>query len=164
MPRVCTVCRHPDRQAIDRALISGEAFRYVSERYRLSLAALVRHRDDHVPVALRRAAEAQGLADALDLVAQLKAVNSAAFRVLQEARDAGDGELALKAIDRVVRQLELVAKASGDLPEAPTVNVFLLPEFVAVQTAVVDALSPYPDARDAVVARLLALEGAGLHN
>lgn len=161
MPRVCSVCRHGERQAIDRALIAGETFRYVSQRWGLSLAALVRHRDDHLPVALRKAAEAQGLADALDLVAQLKAVNSAAFTVLQEARQTGDGELALKAINTVVKQLEMVARAGGALPEAPTVNLYVLPEFVEARVVLLRALLPYPDARAAAAEALLALEGAG---
>jgi hypothetical protein len=164
MPRTCTVCRHADRKAVDQALVAGETFRYVSQRYGLSLAALVRHRDDHLPVHLRRAAEAQGLADALDLVNQIRAMNGASIQVLEQARAAGDGELALKAIDRVVRQLELVAKAGGQIDERPQVNLYVLPEFVAVQTAIVEALGPYPEAQQAVVARLLVLDGAGGHN
>ena len=40
MPRHCTACTHPDRQAIDRQLVSGTALRNVPEQFRLRLLPL----------------------------------------------------------------------------------------------------------------------------
>lgn len=157
----CTVCRHAQREAIEKALISGETFRYVSERYTLSLAALVRHRDEHIPEALRRGQGEQDLAHAVDLVAQFKAVNGASIQILHQARQTGDAELALKAVDRVVRQLELVAKAGGQVDDRPQINLYVLPEFVEARVVLLHALLPFPDARAAAAEALLALEGAG---
>ena len=38
---------------------------------------------------------------------QFKVINGATLAVLQAARQSGDGELALKAVDRVQKQIEL---------------------------------------------------------
>lgn len=50
MPRVCTVCTHPDRAAIDLALTAGrDSFRGIARQYRVSPDAVERHRTKHVP-------------------------------------------------------------------------------------------------------------------
>ena len=175
MSQTCTVCRLPaaQRQALDKALLDGEPVRSVASRYvtrtgkPLGRMAVYRHKDECLPDTLRRAKEEGDLAHALDLVAELKAVNSAAFQVLQQARQTGDGELALKAIDRVVRQLELVAKAAGEIDERPqvTVNVLMSSEWLTVRGALLAALRPYTEARAAAAAALLTLEeGSGHRN
>jgi hypothetical protein len=61
---------------------------------------------------------------------------------------------------RVQRQIELQAKLLGDLDERPVINVLVSSEWVAVRTVLLEALSPYPDARAAVASRLVALEDA----
>ena len=60
---------------------------------------------------------------ALDVLQQLKFVNGAALAVLRDAKAAGDGELTLRAIDRVLTsQIELQAKLLGDLDDRPQVS------------------------------------------
>ena len=51
MARTCTVCSHPDRAEIDRALVGGEPCAAVAARYRTELGrmAVQRHRGEHVP-------------------------------------------------------------------------------------------------------------------
>lgn len=48
MPRPCSACAHPDRAAVDAALVAGVSFRTVAGRYGLSEGALHRHRTRHV--------------------------------------------------------------------------------------------------------------------
>jgi len=43
---------------------------------------------------------------------------------------------------------------AGELVAQPTINVILTPEWTAVQTGILVALKPYPDARLAVAASL----------
>ena len=159
MTRVCTVCAHPQRGEIDRLLVGGTAlYRNIAERFGLSVAALFRHRTDHLPAALVQAAGAEEVKQALDVVQQLKAINGAALRVLRDAQAAGEGELVLKAVDRVCRQIELQAKLLGDLDDRPVVNVLVTPEWVALRGRIVAALAPYPKARLAL-AEVLADAG-----
>ena len=163
MPRTCTVCTHPERKAIDKALVSGEAAtsvaaRYFTKRAKLGRMAVQRHKDEHLPATLVKAAEQEDVRHALDVVQQLKAINAASLEVLRNARDASQGGLALAAVDRIQRQIELQAKLLGELDERAQVNVLVAPEWLLVRSALLEALAPYPEARGAVAARLLALE------
>lgn len=77
-----------------------------------------------------------------------------------ETRYADPRELILKTAARLQGNLELLAKLLGDLDERPHINVLVGAEWQHVRAELVDALGPYPDARGAVAARLLALEAA----
>ena len=158
MPRTCTVCRHPERGAIDCALAALTPLRVIAGRYGLTRSAVGRHFDDHLPAQVRAAQAAQAEGQALDVLQQLKAINAAALAVLKDARDHGDGDLVLRAVDRVQRQIELQAKLLGELDERPQVNLLVSPEWTTVRTAILAALAPYPPARVAVAERLSALE------
>lgn len=73
MPRVCTICAHLDRAAIDRALVAGEAsFRNIAEQFGVSVGALDRHKKAHLSPALVQAKAAQELRDAVDVMAELE--------------------------------------------------------------------------------------------
>lgn len=164
MPRACTICCHAEREAIDQALVAGESAPRIAAKHRVSDDAVTRHRA-HLLVPLKQAREVQAAAveeivQALDVVGQLRAINQASLQVLKQARDMHDGELALKAVDRVQRQIELQAKLLGELDERPQVNVLALPEWAQVRLLVLHALEPHPEARAAVAARLMALEAA----
>src|SRR5919108_4090225 len=52
MPRVCTICTHPARAAIDDGLKAGQPLRAVAGQFSLSKSALDRHRGSHLPAAL----------------------------------------------------------------------------------------------------------------
>lgn len=72
MPRVCTVCRHKARDAIDRALVDGAPARRIVEQYGLSKGAVGRHQADHLPAALLKGEEAREEVRSLGLVEQLE--------------------------------------------------------------------------------------------
>jgi hypothetical protein len=49
MTRRCSVCDHPQRQEIDRALVASErSYREIAQQFFLSPDALVRHKADHL--------------------------------------------------------------------------------------------------------------------
>jgi len=75
MARTCTVCAHPEREAIDQALVTGESLRNLALRFAISAAALHRHRHEHMPVVLAKAQQARAQAQAAlgDQVAQHEA-------------------------------------------------------------------------------------------
>lgn len=159
MPRVCTVCVHPQRGAIDQALVTGESVRSLASRYvPLSKTALSRHAE-HIPGSLVKAQEETDVRNAIDVVKQLRAINSTCKDILEDARQRKDDDTALKAVDRIYRQLELQAKLLGELNEAPQVNLFLTPEWGRACAVLLRALGPYPEARAAGAAALIELEG-----
>ncbi|HSL85147.1 MAG TPA: hypothetical protein VLF66_20425 [Thermoanaerobaculia bacterium] len=135
----------------------------------MSPSAVYRHKTGHLPARLKRAFEAQEtrkavelaehrteerakeVGQAIDIVQQLRAINSATLQVLQAARESEKHSLSLQAVDRVHKQIELQAKLLGELQESgPTVNVLVAPEWRELRVTVLQALTPFPDARAAV--------------
>jgi hypothetical protein len=167
MPRVCTVCAHPKRKEIDTALTEMSASnRRIAAQYGVGERAIRDHKANHLKVRMLKAVERREEADirtAIDVVGQLKAINGAALTVLKDARDAHDGDLALKAIDRIQRQIELQAKLIGELQQEGTTNIIINPEWVQIRSALIVALKPYPEAAQAVAGTLVSLEGGKSH-
>ena len=159
MPRVCSVCTHPDRPAIDQALAGGKPLRETSALFRVSEDALWRHREDHLPATLAKAAEAAEAARADDLLAEVRDLKARALGILDTAEAAGDLRAAVAAIREARGCIELLAELAHELDRRPVLNVLLLPEWLQVRSALLEALQPYPEARTAVVARLETLNG-----
>ena len=156
MPRTCTICLHPERGAIDKALVDNVSFRDIAGRYTVSRSALERHKREHLSQTMVQAAEAEDVAHAIDIVKQLKAINGCALAILSEARKAKDHDIALKAIDRIQKQIELQAKMLGELDERPQVNITLSAEWVSLRAVILTAVDPYPEARRAITEALSA--------
>ncbi|MCI0867106.1 MAG: hypothetical protein J4N89_11240, partial [Chloroflexi bacterium] len=90
MPRICTVCSHIDRRAIDNALIAGDSFRKVAARFDTSTGALQRHKGDHLPANLAKAHDANEVAHGDDLLDQVRSLQGKALAILTKAEAAGD--------------------------------------------------------------------------
>ena len=133
--------------------------RRLAARTGLAESSVRRHAANHLPATLVAAADAEDVRQAIDVLGQLRAINAATLAVLADARKAGDGDLALKAVDRVQRQIELQAKLLGELDERPVVNLTISAEWIEIRAVLLDALRPHPEARQAVAASLVALEG-----
>lgn len=56
MPRPCTVCQHPQRAAVERALALGESNRRIAAEHGLDEKALRRHKSEHLARAMAAAA------------------------------------------------------------------------------------------------------------
>lgn len=239
MARACTICTHPERVAIDHALVAGEPYRGIARRFAVSDDAVERHAAHHLPALLTKAQqerlsqhaaslgeqaytqEVTEQAHALDVMVELRrcfervtllfdacdrwlrdpadpsrydigpraediqvtyavgtrkggvqqrekaALSQLLSRVEEggvvverwETKYADPRELALKTAAQLKAQLELLAKLMGQLDERAQVNVLLAPEWLALRSALFQALAPYPAARQAVAQRLLTLEG-----
>ncbi len=154
MPRTCTVCSHKEREGIDKALLADEPYRHIASRFGTSTGALQRHRAEHLPATMVKAQEQADVRHAIDVVTQLKAINGATLAILKEARDDKNGDLALKAVDRIQRQLELQSKLLGELNDGTTINITVTTEWLELRALIVQAVSPYPEAREAVLKAL----------
>jgi hypothetical protein len=84
--RPCTICTHPDRAAIEAAVVSGASFRLISSQFQVGYKSVERHAADHISQAIQQSQKAKEEAAALDVVQQLQAINSVSLRILQEAR------------------------------------------------------------------------------
>jgi hypothetical protein len=158
MSRVCTVCASGQHAAIDLAIVNGMPNRRVAAQFKVSEQAVRRHQADHLPTTLTQAQAAEEVAQADGLLGQLAMLQADARRIGKKAEDTGELRTALASIRELVRIVELTAKMIGELDERPQVNVLVAPEWLQVRAALLEALRPYPDARQAVAARLTHLE------
>jgi hypothetical protein len=158
MPRSCTICEHPDREAIDRALVGDASNRSVASLYDVSEAAVRRHKANHLPAKLVMAQAAVEVAEADDLLAQVRDLQARTLAILEAAEETSQHRTALAAIREARSNLELLAKLLGELDERPQINVLISPEWLELRAVIVGALEPHPDARGAVLA---AIQGIG---
>ena len=154
MPRVCTICTHPEREAINQALIAGEPYRVIAQRYAASPDAVYRHKIDHLPAKLAQAEAAKETALADDLLGQVKALRNKAISILGKAEAAGDLRTALLGIREARACVELLLEVEGELHRQPVVNVLIAPEWLELRAVILQSLAPFPDAR-AALARTL---------
>jgi hypothetical protein len=158
MPRSCTVCEHPERKAIDRALVAGASNRSVASLYNVSEASVRRHKANHLPAKLVLAEQAAEVAEADGLLDQVGDLQRRALAILDSAEQSGELRTALGAIREARGNLELLAKLLGELDERPVVNLNVSPEWMELRAVIVGALEPHSEAKYAV---LSALEASG---
>jgi hypothetical protein len=158
VPRTCTVCTHDLCHEINVALIHRESYRTISDRHDLSQTALKRHSRDHVPKLLVEAKQAVDVADADDLLGEVRDLQARTLAILEASEETSEHRTALAAIREARANLELLARLLGELDERPQVNILISPEWLELRTAIVVALERYPDARGDVHR---ALDGVG---
>ncbi len=163
MGRVCTVCSHPEVDAINRSLLSGATYRMIANQFPVTWQAARRHVLDHVPPLLAKAKEAEEATRASDLLAMATTRDKLALALLARAERTGDLKTAVSALRVSLVSLELLARLRGELNEQQqnTINILVAPEWLATRAALLQALEPYVEARIAVSTALLALEEGG---
>ena len=125
--RTCTVCTHPARSEIDRALISQSSYRSVAKRFGVSQPATFRHRQ-HMPATLVKAQEAQEIAQADSLVDELRGLATKARTLTAQAEESGDIRTALMGLREIGRILELRARVAGEIAGAQvSINISAFP-------------------------------------
>jgi hypothetical protein len=74
--------------------------------------------------------------------------------------EAGDGNMLARISGQLHRNMEIVGKLLGDLNTGTTINNILIqPQYIELRIGLVNALAPYPEARQAVAAVLHTIEG-----
>jgi hypothetical protein len=123
MPQTCKICRHEGREEINRALVEGESFRSIASRTGTSATALHRHKSQHIPKSLALAKEIAVEIQAGTLFDRLRSVCRVTQEILREARGTKNHIIALQAIGRIERQLELEARLLGELDDSARVAI-----------------------------------------
>ncbi len=133
MPRVCTICTHFDREAIDAAIADRRgSMRAIAREHDVSEDALRRHRDDHLGDVLASAKAAESVR-ADDVVSRVIRLANTAEAILVRAEEKDDDELRLKALREARPTVELLARLAGRLQSGFTTNVMVNAPGGAVQ-------------------------------
>jgi hypothetical protein len=157
MTRVCTICSHESRDAIEDAFIAGTPKRRIASHYGVSERAVRYHLREHLPALLALARDAERAARADTLLDRIEALQSRTLAILEAAEETNEHRTALSAIREARGNLELIGEVTKELNRAPTLNLHLNPEWLELRAVIVGALDAHPDARGAV---LRALERA----
>jgi hypothetical protein len=142
MARICTICARSDAGTIAEMLGSGRSARSLAALLGLSNAALLRHARNHLPRPSEP--ETSGRRDVppgLDPLDEL----TAALRVRA---------LAGNPADTREYRLALAAQAAARHGAAPTRDLAVEPDWIALRTIMLAALEPFPKAREAIAAAL----------
>jgi hypothetical protein len=155
------VCDHPERHGIDETLVTGAPYRSVAKQFGLSESAVYRYKTDHLPSHLLKARELKEVAQADDLLDQVRHLQAHALDILERAEKAGDLRTALAAISQARGNLELLGRLAGELDEHPVVNLNVSPQWLELRAVIIGALEPHPAARESVLQALESVDDGG---
>ena len=169
MPRPCTICASPRLNEITADLMARKPYRVIQSRYGVSKSSIDRHVTRHVHTALHvlaskemSAIEAATIGE--PVLAGMRRLNARALRILADAEGAQDRLTALAAIRECRRNLELIAKLTGELDphspgEASGGPLTVVIQYVDKQQVVTNQETPSARVAEPVAALLPAPEG-----
>ncbi len=170
----CKLCQHAERVRIELLVASGSSQRAVARKYGLNHHTVSRHWAKHVseerraalmlgPVS-REALASRIAEESSSVIDHFRAVRSGLYQLYDSAVTGGDVNGGAIVAGRLISCLDRMARLTGELATSPliqnntVVNIGSLPEFAQLQAGLMRVLSPYPDARRAVVEMLLRLD------
>jgi len=150
--RVCTICWHEQRFAIEELLATRQStYRGIARKYGVSEDAVSRHvKAGHVSQLLALAADSERAAQADNLLDRIEALHSRTLAILEAVEGADEHGTALAAIREARRNLELIGEVTRELDRAGTINLELTVEWQEVKAVLVNTLASYPEAQQAV--------------
>ena len=167
----CSVCSHRERAGIDLALARGVSKDALAKRYGLGRDPLFRHAQSHMPPQLRASllagpdleidVDRLRETESQSLLANIIAIRRRLFNSFDAAELHGDGNLLARIAGQLHNNLELTAKLLGDLGVGSTTikqRARSMPAYVEMRVELVRALSPFPEARQAVARVLHTIE------
>ena len=122
MPRKCSICIDERRSEIEGAVLAGDSYRTVAQRFGISRDAVVRHRK-HLTTATPNSLKVEQIFPSNTLVEQLQAFTADAQRIKEKAETEGDLRTALAAVKELCRIVELVARLRGEIDGRAQINV-----------------------------------------
>ena len=126
MARKCSICEHPKRAEIEKAMLDGASLGEIAKRFGTTKSSLHRHRKDHVTANLAQAKQAREVANAETVLDYSATLRDKAMSILETAETAKDWPLALRAIRECKGVLKLLAEVSGELKGQGAQNVTVI--------------------------------------
>ena len=127
----CSICRHPERRALEEAHVSGATLRELARRYGKDKSTIHKHVSQHMPRSVREAAQAiEERSHGDGILSELLSLREEARRLQSLAEKKGDVRTAISAIRELTRLVELKARVMGEIRdrEISITNVQIDPE------------------------------------
>jgi len=154
MARKCNVCDSKKLDEINEKLVASTPIAVLSRNYGITWDSLKRHKQNHLPKALKESRAIQEVTRADNLLDQIEELRTKAISLLTKAENAGDLKTALQGIGQARACLELLAKIRGELAQEGTVNIMISAEWIELRSIILQVLEPYPKARQNLLERL----------
>ena len=174
---ICQICKHPERARIELMRAAGISLSTIAEKCGVERNAVNRHWHSHVSEQMKASYLAGPMQ--LEQLAQKAADQGSSvlrvvlFHHLSTATEHGDTNQAANVAGRLTHLLETIARISGELGSLArsTINITTNnsitltshPQFLKLQSSLLQALAPFPEARAAVVGALRDLDGENGH-
>ena len=150
----CKICNHPEVDDVNAKLIAGLSGRVIGEMYGLHYKGILNHKKKHLPKQMVKSAALQDENAADRLLARVEDLYSKALLLIEKADSDGKWTAATGAIKESRQCLELLAKLIGTIKTGTSINIVYNTEFVEARLAIYNALLPFPEAKQAVIAAL----------
>jgi len=150
MARSCTICDHPSCDEINNRLVRGDSIAKIALDFAISEHALRRHKQNHMSKFLEPSYEAKEVAQADSLFDELKGIQLRTTMLLNRAEDKGDIRSCAPLLREMREQIRLMLELEGRLAAQPQINILVNPQWLELRTLIIEALEPFPEAREAV--------------
>src|ERR1700694_3307057 len=122
MPQTCTICKSPDRAAIEASLVAGTSLRNIAKQFSVGAFSVQRHKEHCMQPALAdaiRTQDKQAAFSALDEMAwmrqQAKAIYADVWPDASVKDRVKDHRIALQSLGELRKQTELYSELTGEL-------------------------------------------------
>lgn len=157
MPQKCKVCTHQKQDTIERLIAKGIPLRSLSNQYGMSAGSLSRHKRVCMASTIEEVTELVKEEDrrrALDVLAEVTNLYERGNTALSSAENNEDLTNTFRGIRTQAHVLKLFAELTGEIDSNTEINILMNPQFIQVQAVIMQALNPFPEARQAVVKAL----------
>jgi AcrR family transcriptional regulator len=149
----CAVCNHPEREVFEKDLtLERTTAADVARSIGCNRSTVTRHLKNHLLPELRQSYQANAEPELkhLDVLSEMRELYGRMKGHLADAEQAKDWQ-AIRGFHAEARKdLELLAKLLGELQQEGTINVTVSPEWLSIRAVILTAISPYPEAAQAV--------------
>ena len=171
-----TIVGHPDQPRIERDIALGRPLQRIAKKYKVSKDAVWRHKR-HLPPQLKAALAGHALSPGEDLekikveeseglLAHLAAQRARLLLAQDAALECEQFGLVGQLSGQIHRNLELVGKYLGEFAQHSvhtSISILVSDEYLALRSALLQALAPHGDAKRAVAAVLHGIEARASH-
>jgi ABC-type phosphate transport system auxiliary subunit len=152
----CKCGQYPGHLELDKAYLNNEISlqEYADRVGCKSRSSVERHVKGHLPGALLKATDIKDVANGDSLLDELKKARDRTFSLLDKAEAAADTRVygaPVAYLKEIREQLKFIAELEGKISSQPQITIINNPEWIELRTVIVQALDPYPEAKEAVV-------------
>jgi hypothetical protein len=175
MPQACSICIHPEREAIEKAIVGGVPSRPIASQFSVGYKPVQRHKNNCMPAAIQSVQQKQAEQTAQvaeeaeekqshfvwNMLNEMAWLHTEARAVYGLAKAGGDYNASAKLLGEVRQQTKLFSELLKGMEPGQAEK--LEAEWIAIREIIFEELEPYPEVRLAIAKRLRALKGGHDH-